>query len=333
MRDPIIRWGILGPGKIAGRLAEVFSLVPYASLHAAGSRDLVRSRAFTGKFFIPNAYGSYDELVNDPVVDIIYVATPHNFHYEHTLLALNGGKAVLCEKPLSLNMRQAQEMFDVAQRRNIFLMEAMWSRFFPALNKAEEIIRQGTIGDVRFMTSDFGFSAPFNPSGRVFNPALGGGSWLDVGVYPLFLTSWLLGKPAQIAAQATLSSTGADETTSALFKYKAGAIAHLLSSVVADSPKEAVIMGTQGRVTLASPWHKSEKTTLRLNSGVEQVYDYPHKGNGFEYQVQHVTECLLSGLKKSPLMTPELSLLIAEVSDEVRMQCGIRYREDLGFRI
>jgi predicted dehydrogenase len=324
----VIRWGIIGPGKIAARLADSFSLVSNAQLTAVASRDIRRAEAFAAAYSIRSVYGSYPQLVNDPEVDIVYVATPHSFHHEQSLLALRHGKAVLCEKPMTLNFRQTSELVQEARGRKVFLMEAMWSRFFPALIKAEELIRNGSVGALRFMSSDFGFAAPYHAEGRVFNPALGGGSWLDVGVYPLFLTLWLMGKPDRLSSFARLSPTGADETVSALLNYTDGRIAHLLSSVVADSPKEAVILCTEGRITLHSAWHKSDRVTLRLNSGKEEVFSFPHAGNGFEYQVRHVTECLQKGLTESPLMTHGLSLAMAEVSDEVRRQCGIRYPAD-----
>jgi predicted dehydrogenase len=324
----VVRWGIIGPGKIAARLADSFSLVRNARVTAVASRDVGRAEAFAVKYSIPSVYGSYHQLANDPEVDIVYVATPHSFHHEQSLLAVRHGKAVLCEKPMTLNFRQTSELVKEARGRSVFLMEAMWSRFFPALIKAEELIRHGSIGALKFMSSDFGFAAPYNPEGRVFNPDMGGGSWLDVGVYPLFLTLWLMGKPDRLSSFARLSPTGADETVSALFNYTDGRIAHLLSSVVADSPKEAIILGTEGRITLHSAWHKSDRVTLRLNSGTEEVFSFPHEGNGFEYQVRHVTECLQKGLTESPLMTHGLSLAMAEVSDEVRRQCGIRYPAD-----
>ena len=259
---------------------------------------------------------------------MIYIATPHPFHYEQTLLCLKNGKAVLCEKPLALNYLQASEMIETARQNNVFLMEAMWSRFFPATKKTLELIQSGAIGDVKYLQADFGFAAPHDLNHRVYNMALGGGAQLDVGVYPLFLALLLLGKPEAIKAFSTLASTGADETTGALLSYKNGSIAHILSSIVTDSPKQADIMGTKGRIIMQTPWHKSQHITLKPNSGEPGEFPFPYPGNGFQYQVEEVINCLSTGKKESDLMPHSLSLLMAQVSDEIRKQGGIRYTAD-----
>jgi predicted dehydrogenase len=219
-------------------------------------------------------------------------------------------------------------MIDLAKKQKVFLMEGMWSRFFPVVHKVDELIRQGVIGDIQYVTADFGFSAPLHLDGRLYNTALGGGAQLDVGIYPLFLVLWLLGKPSKISASSKLASTGADLTTGAELTFESGAMAQILSSIVADSPKEAIIAGTKGRLHIHPPWYKSESVTLRLNSGESTTFPFPHSGNGFEFQIQEVVRCLSQGQKQCELMSHDFSLLLAEVSDEIRRQGGIHYMAD-----
>jgi predicted dehydrogenase len=324
-RERQIRWGILGPGKIAHKFADAFREVPQATLYALASRDARRGREFARQYAIGQVYQSYEALVADPQVDAIYVATPHPFHHAQTLLCLNSKKAVLCEKPLTMNYRQTADLVAAARQNNTFLMEGMWSRFFPALIRALEIVRQGTLGEVKLLEADFGFASPFDPGSRVFNLSLGGGAQLDVGVYPMFLALLMLGKPDHVQALAQRAATGADETTSVQLHFRNGAIAHILSSVAAETPKLAVITGTKGTLTLESPWHKSKAVRLRMNSGETTTSDFPYSGMGFEYELREVTHCLLSGMKECPLMPLDFSLLMAETADEILRQCGITY--------
>lgn len=321
----IINFGILGPGKIANRFASAFQYVPEAKVYAIASRDVQKAKEFSSTYGAEKYYSSYEDLLKDPLVDVIYIATPHPFHHEQTLLCLKHGKPVVCEKPLAINHRQASEMIATSQRTKTFLMEAMWSRFFPTTHKMLELVQSGAIGEVKFMHADFGFAAPVNLDNRVYNLALGGGAQLDVGVYPMFLALLTLGKPDEIKSFSQLASTGADTTTSAMFKYPNGTMAAILSSIVTDSPKEAHIMGTLGRITLQAPWHKSEKISLRLNSGEVEEFSYPHSGNGFEFQIREVVRCLKENKIESDLMPHSLSLMMAEVSDEIRRQGGIKY--------
>jgi predicted dehydrogenase len=320
-----IRWGILGPGKIAQKFASAFEFVPEAQLIAIASRDENRATAFADTFHVPKIYSDYEQLVADKEIDVIYVATPHPFHYRQTLLCLHHNKAVLCEKPMTMNLRQADELIRVARANNTFLMEGMWSRFFPATLKVIDLLREDAIGEIKFLRADFGFAAPFNPEGRVFNLALGGGAQLDVGVYPMFLALLLLGKPEKIQALVQLATTGVDQSTSVQFSFQHGAVAQIFSSVIADSPKQADIVGTLGTITMHSPWHKSQAITLRKNSAEVSTFEMPFPGIGFQFQLRHVTECLQKGLKESPMMPYSLSLWMAETADEILRQGGVVY--------
>jgi predicted dehydrogenase len=323
-----VKFGILGPGKIANRFADAFKYVPDAKIYAVASRDAEKADQFATRYGAQKAYDSYEQLADDPDVDVIYIATPHAYHHEQTLMCLNKGKAVLCEKPLSLNLRQTTEMIDLAKRRKIFLMEGMWSRFFATTHKTLELIASGVIGDVKFVHADFGFAGPVNMESRLYNLALGGGAQLDVGVYPLFFSLLLLGNPYEVKALSHLASTGADTVTNALLTFHSGAVAHIHSSIVSDSVKEAHVIGTLGKIIIQSPWHKSEKVTLKLNSGETEEFSFPHSGNGFEFQIDEVVRCLKAGKTESDLMPFSLSLMMAEVSDEIRRQGGVRYAVD-----
>lgn len=321
----VIRWAVLGPGKIAHKFADAFNRVPDARLVAVASRDKTRAGAFAAEFSVPRVYDDYQALVTDPEVDIVYVATPHPFHHSQTLLCLEHRKAVLCEKPLTMSYTNAHEMVAKARSTNTFLMEGMWSRFFPATLKVLELIQSGTIGEVRFLRADFGFKAPYLPEGRVFNLQLGGGAQLDVGVYPMFLALLILGEPAKIQASARIATTGADETTGVQLTFRNGSIAHILSSVVADTPKHAEIVGTDGTITMHTPWHKSQSITVKRNATAAEHFDFPFEGIGFEFQLAHVTECMQSGLKQSDLLPLDFSLLMARTADEILGQCGVVY--------
>lgn len=324
----VIKWGIIGPGKIAQGFASSFSKIKHAKLYAVASRDEDKAKAFAKQHGIEKCYNTYEDLVNDEAVDVVYIATPHTFHAEHTLLCLNNKKAVLCEKPLTLNAKLASMMIAAARKNDTFLMEGMWSRFFPTTIKTLELIQKGLIGEVKYVRADFGFYAPYDPKGRLFDPVLGGGAMLDVGVYPLFLSLFLLGRPDQIKSFAHLSEAGIDTITSALLSYKNGALANIVSSIVADTPKTAEVVGTAGMITIHAPWYKASSLTLKPNNGKEKVYDLGYEGTGFEFQIREVMHCLQNDQKESKLMPLDFSLMMAEVSDEIRKQCGIKYAVD-----
>jgi len=320
-----IHWAILGPGKIADKFASAFSQVPEAKLYAVASRDEQRARVFAEKFNIPKIYASYEQMLADPAIDIVYIATPHNFHYEQTLLCLKNKKAVVCEKPLTLSAKQTMELVAASRTNKTFLMEGMWTRFFPAIIKTMQLIQEGAIGEIKFIRADFGFAAPHDPAHRVLNLKLGGGAQLDVGVYPMFLALLIGGIPKAIHAVSTLAITGADETTGVEFSFENGIIAHILSSIVLDTPKLAEIFGTKGSITLQTPWHKSPLAILKKNSGEQETFSFPFEGVGFHYELHHTTECMQKGLKESNLMPLSLSIQMAKTADEILRQGGIVY--------
>ena len=207
----IFKWGIIGPGKIAEKFAEALLNCPNAELWAVASRDKERAESFAKKYRAVKYYDQYEALINDEEIDVVYIATPHTFHYRHVLLCLNNKKPVLCEKPLSVNYQSALEMITLAKETKVFLMEAMWTRFLPVIKEVFRLIKQGEIGEIIFIKADFGYSFPYDTESRIFNMKLGGGSLLDIGVYPLFLALSLLGEPDSVKTFAHISSTGADE--------------------------------------------------------------------------------------------------------------------------
>lgn len=321
-----IRFAVLGPGKIANKFCEALqTLAPDAQVYAVASRDEQKAKVFASKFKASKYYASYEQLVADPQVDVVYIATPHPFHFEQAKLCLLNRKAVLCEKPLTLSLKQTASLVETARTQKVFLMEAMWSRFIPALVHVKELIDAGAIGEIKFLHADFGFISPNDLSLRTFNKALGGGAQLDVGVYPMFLALWLLGKPDSIKAHSSLANTGADDNTSALLGYKNGAAASIFSSFVSDSVKDAVIMGTKGNITIHAAWHKATSYTIKKNNEQAEYFEFPYKSNGLQFQAFEVIQCLREGKTESEKLPLDMSLLMAETADEILKQIGVSY--------
>ncbi len=319
-----LRWGILGCGSIADKFATGLQSVPAAKLVAAASRSQDKADKFADKFGAPHRHGSYEALAADAEVDAVYVATPHPMHAEHSILCLNAGKAVLCEKPFTVNAAQAEQIIGVARERKVFLMEAMWSRFFPLMGRVRELVKSGAIGDVRMVQADFGFRTGVNPEGRLFNPALGGGGLLDVGVYALSLASMLLGTPTQITGVAQIGETGVDEQAALALLYAEGRIASLTTGVRTNTPHEAHILGTDGMIKLHAPWWKLAKVTVTAG-GKEEVMDDGFEGQGMNYEAAHVAECLAAGKTESDIMPLDETLEIIRTMDTLRAQWGLRY--------
>jgi predicted dehydrogenase len=319
------KWGIIGPGKIANKFATALGMTAGARLQAVASRDAGRAAAFAKKFGVEHYHTDYGALAADPGIDAVYIATPHGFHHEHAILCLRHGKAVLCEKPMALHNRQVQEMVAAARENKVFLMEAMWTRFLPVTEKILELIRNGRLGTVKYVRADFGFLAPFNPDSRLFNLALGGGSLLDIGIYPLFLCLQLLGEPDIIKALGHLSPTGSDESCQALFSYENGSMAEISSTLACQTSISAEIAGTEGMIEVPAPWYKNDKLTLRRPGEEAQLIQLEPMVNGFEYQIRETMRCLDKGLIESPSMSHEFSLTMSRVMDAIRAQIGVRY--------
>ena len=317
-----IRWGILGTGNIAAQFAGGLVELPDAQLVGVGSRQLESAQAFAARFGAVHAYGSYGALAQDPEVDVIYIATPHTLHAENSLLCLKMGKAVLCEKPFTLNAAQAQTVIDTARANKLFLMEAMWTRFFPLFKTLRDLV-ETRIGEPRLLHADFGFASPVTES-RIFDPNLGGGALLDVGVYPVSLASYLLGAPTAVSSYAQLGATGVDEQNAIVLNHQSGALALLSSAIRATTPQAAVIMGSEGRIRLCSPWWQPQKLIL-TNSNGEETFTEPLPHNGYAYEATEVMRCLRAGRLESPLMPLDESLSIMKTLDRCRAQWGLSY--------
>lgn len=329
--EKIIRWGILGCGHIARKFATDLLLIKDAKLVAVGSRSLEKAQAFARDFAAEQAHGSYEALAADPHVDVIYIATPHSLHYEDTLLCLQHGKAVLCEKPFALNARQARTMIETARAQKVFLMEALWSKFLPQYTRLQELINEGKMGTIKSVLVNFGFR-PLPPvSPRLYDPALGGGSVMDIGIYNVFLALGILGKPDIIEATMTPAATGVDEQCAVLFRYSNGSMAQLFSTFSTDLANEADICGTAGRLRLTSRFFDTQARLEwfpgRLDTR-EEIPITPPEGLGYHYEARHVNDCLQKGLTESPIMSFDDTLLLIGTLDAIRKAAGIHYPAD-----
>lgn len=320
------RWGILGTGRIAGVFADGLTQLPDATLLAVGSRAQETADAFGEKYAIPRRYASYAELAADPDVDAIYVASPHSGHRPDTLLCLEHGKAVICEKPFAINAAQAREMVDFARAHKIFLMEAMWTRFLPLMVKVRELIAEGAIGDVLMLQSDFGFRTDVNPKSRLFDMNLGGGGLLDVGVYPVSLASMIFGKPERIASLANLGATGVDEQGAAIFSYAGGKRMAIVSTAVrTNTPHETVIMGSAGSMKIHAPSWAPRQLTLRRGGQSDELVEIGFPGNGYQYEAAELMRCVREGRLESAVIPLDETIQVMETMDAIRAQWGLKY--------
>lgn len=320
-----IRWGIIGTGAIARKFAEALTFVPEAELLAVGSRAQASADEFAALFGVPRAYATYEALANDPDVDVVYIATPHPLHKENSLLCLHAGKAVLCEKPFTINAREAEEVIRLARAKRLFLMEAMWTRFLPVMAEVRRLLAEGAIGQVRMITAAFGFRAPFNPQSRLFNPKLGGGALLDVGVYPIALASMIFGSPSRVASMAHIGETGVDEQSAVILGYDGGQLAVLSAALRLSLPSEAVILGTEGTIRIHSPWWRATALTLSVIGKEDEVIPAPFTGNGYNYEAAEVVRCLRAGRLESETLPLDETLSIMRTMDQARAPWGLKY--------
>jgi len=323
-----INWGIIGLGKIAHKFAQDLAQVNHARLLAVASTSSGRAQDFATAYGAPHAYGSYDGILDCPDLDVVYIATPHNLHHSSTLLCLNKGIAVLCEKPFAIHARQAAEMIETARAQDTFLMEALWTRFLPVMEKALELIASGAIGEVLSIKADFGFKAVFEPRSRLYNPVLGGGALLDIGIYPVFLAQLLFGKPTSIHARAHIGPTGVDEEIGVILQYAGGQLAHLHASIRSKTKTEAFIYGELGTIHIHTRWHEATALTLLKHEQRPLDFTFPMRGHGYNFEAQEVVHCLQEGLKESPLWPLKSTQSLMELLDAIRREAGIVYAED-----
>jgi predicted dehydrogenase len=315
----------VGTGWIADQFATDLALLPAAELVAVGSRTAVTAERFAAKFGIPRRYASYEALVGDPQVDVVYVATPNPMHRQNCLLCLEAGKHVLCEKPFAINAAEAEEMVAAARDKKLFLMEAMWSRFLPLMGRLRELLAKDAIGELQILSAELCIRFDFDPSDRRYSLDLGGGALLDLGVYPIALASMIMGPPSSITASAHLGTTGVDEQTGIVLGYDGGQISSLYCSIRGDSAVEATLMGTSGRIRIHPWWIKPQALTLSRDGHDDTVINLPYEGVGYRFEAAEVMACLRASRLESGLMSLDETLSIARTLDTIRTQIGLRY--------
>ena len=323
-----LRFGIVGTGVIAHRFANAIKNVPEAELVAVASRTKENAEKFGDEFDIPVRFDSYEKMAESDVIDAAYIAVPHSGHITCSCLMMNNKKHVICEKPMAVNKREAEEMFRCAKENNVFLMEAMWARLVPGTIKMLELIKEGVLGDILAVEGNFCYAMDEDEmSHHVFKVENGGGSLLDVGVYGLNFASWYLGKDVEkINAQCSFYN-GTDSHMAILIKYKNEAIADISSATLLRKPNEGFVYGSKGYAYLQR-FYAPQEIKLFFNDGKTETIAAPYKGNGFEEQIAHMCRCVSEGLTESPVVTPEQTLYITEQMDEIRKMTGVMYPQD-----
>jgi predicted dehydrogenase len=323
------RWGILACGKIAEKFADdLITHVQDAVVYAVASRDLMKAQIFGQKYNATKVFNNYQDLVDCPEVDVIYIASPHSLHYDHTLLCLEAGKAVLCEKAFAINTGMVKEMIEKSKEKNLFLMEAIWTRFHPAIAQTLEIIQSGQIGDIIHIVADFGFKAVYDENERLFNPELTGGSLYDIGIYPLFISKLLLGNPSEIKAVATFAPTGVDKNMSMSLRYENGATASLFCTLGAETDTTCTIYGSKGKIFLHGRFHETKGITLTIKGEEPQIFETERLGYGYSYEAQEVQNCMKAGKIESDKLPLQFSLELMELLCEIRDQIGLIYPQE-----
>jgi len=320
-------WGILGTGGIAHLFASDLRLLPRADRVAVGSRAESRAHTFADQYDIPRRHGSYESLVADPAVDVVYVASPHTLHAEHTLMALEAGKHVLCEKPLTINEAQAERVIATARAEDRFLMEALWTRFFPVMDDVRRLVHeQQALGDLQLLQADIGVVHPFDPDHRLYDPALGGGALLDLGIYPMSLAFDLFGPPDDVVSDAVIGETGVDEQCAVAFRYEDGRQATWQASLRVDPGRTFTLSGTEGRLHGRRAWWKGAPVVHTSPDGTEEAtFARPFEGNGYQFEAAHVMECLRMGRTESPVMPLAESRAFLRTMDALRDAWGVVY--------
>lgn len=319
-----IKWGIIGPGNIARKFTSDLQYFEDAEISAVASRTLDNAQKFADEYNIKNVFGSYEALFASNTVDIVYIATPHNFHKDLAIKAMESGKHVLCEKPLGINKSEVVELVEAAKQNKVFLMEGLWSRFNPSIQKVKKTIDEGAIGDVTYLHADFAFyGLDRGLDSRLLNPNLASGSLLDIGIYPIFLSYLLLGMPTEISAFSNFHSNGTELQTSMIFQYS-NAQAILYSGLTSQSKMEAEISGNKGELFIHPRWHEANGCSLAKNNKTIE-FELPIQGNGFVYEIEEVHSCLKAKKLQSDLWSHQNSLDLSELLDIVRRKAGIKF--------
>ncbi|AGC77443.1 putative dehydrogenase [Nonlabens dokdonensis] len=321
----MVNFGIIGLGKIVHKFAHDIALVDSCTLKAVGSRNKEKAREFATSYNALYYYDSYEQVAANPEVDVIYIATPHTFHYKNTMMCLHAGKAVICEKPFAMNTSEVKDMIKTAKEKNLFLMEALWTRFIPGTLQVMELIDSGAIGRINSISSSFGFAATREPNSRLNRKDLGGGSLLDIGIYPIFISLLLLGLPKETYAVGQLNSNNVDQHCAMIMKFKNNATASLKSDFTSKIPIETIIYGSKGKITMEEPFHSTRKLVVEIEHQETQIINTVIDGNGYTHEIKEVVACLKNNKNESDLMTHQFSLDLIKTLDHVRSLIGLEY--------
>ncbi|MBQ8952866.1 MAG: Gfo/Idh/MocA family oxidoreductase [Clostridia bacterium] len=325
MINDTIRVGVLGPGRIVSRVMKDFHTGRGYALTAVASRSPERAQAAARAYGARYAFDSYEALAACEEVDLVYIAVPHPFHCPLAIQMMESGKHVICEKPMALNERETRAMTDCAKAHGVFLMEAMWTRFFPAMRKMVSLVQGGAIGRVNHIYSVFSAAAEYDPASRAFDPALGGGALLDIGVYPLMACTQLLGwTPERVQGAWQSAPTGVDMRMAAQLQFPGGATAQIMGGMDACAPSHLLIYGTEGCVTMEDFWHPTAFTLVGID-GRREEYTFRPENEGFHHEFEEAARCIREGLAESPLMTHEESIAVSRITERLRREAGILY--------
>ncbi|WP_299100955.1 Gfo/Idh/MocA family oxidoreductase [uncultured Winogradskyella sp.] len=324
MTSKTINWGIIGAGKIASKFATDLNAVSNCNFYAIASRDIEKVDAFKKQHHANVAYGSYEELVMDNNIDAIYIATPHSFHKTHTALCLNHNKPVLCEKPFAMNLQEVEEMIQLSKEKNTLLMEAMWTNFLPHFNYVLDILEQKHFGEILKLEADFGFYPTYDENSRVFDKSVGGGSLLDIGIYPIFVALSTLGKPKSIEAKAEFFKSGADSKCDILFKYN-NAEASLKSTLLEETNTEAIFYCEKGIIKINSRFHEPSSVTLIDHTGHSEDINFNYKTIGYSFEIEHFNQLIRDNQTESTIMPFKKSKELIRTLDKVRNLIDLEY--------
>lgn len=317
------KWGILAPGKMSAKFTKGLKLLDNVELYAVGSRDLKRSKEFAHEHGFKKYYGSYDELACDKDVDVIYIASPHSHHYEHTLMCLKNKKAVLCEKAFALNSREVEDMISEAARQKVFLMEALWPPFQPIYKKIKEVLQGGELGKIIHLNTRFSFQPPFHPADRKFNPDLGGGSLLDIGIYPVIDALYFMGIPDEVIAKASFTETGSEDSISIIFGYNDGRMATLYSSFRTAGGIGCDLLCENGNLFFSRGRDMSQRLNIAMNGKENKEYSLLPDGMGYQFEAMEVMKCLDEGKPESDIVPLSFSSDLMKTLDRIREAAGI----------
>lgn len=320
-----INWGIIGLGNIAHKFATDLLTIEGAKLYAVASRNQDKADAFANKYSAVTAFDSYEALAKDPNIDAVYIATPHALHMENTLLCLEHGIAVLCEKPFAMNYNEVSKMISTAKAKNVLLMEALWTYFLPHYQYVLKVLEDKMFGEVIKLEADFGFYRAFDNSSRLFNKSLGGGSLLDIGIYPIFATLSILGTPKNYKATATYFENGADSSCNMVFEYDNKVKAYLKSTLLEDTPGEAIFQCENGTIKINNGFHAPTTVTLIPNNGIAETLDFDYNSIGYNYEIIHFNTLLRQEKTESHVMTFAFSEQLIKTLDHVRKIINLVY--------